>query len=180
MPAEPTTTQSGARVDRDAFSGPHWRYLAWSVLVASLVAAFIIDQVSKELALHALLAGPITVGGVRLHLIANRGVLLGIPAPGWVVVVATAAVIVMALRSTWNGRWTTSLAFGLVVGGALGNLVDRFLERHFFPDAAVVDWISAGRITFNLADVFVVTGIAMLVFLPSYDVQPVRAASAGD
>ncbi|MFV1999403.1 MAG: signal peptidase II, partial [Acidimicrobiia bacterium] len=54
----------------------------------------------------------------------------------------------------------------LLAGGALGNLVDRFQDRHFFPSGAVVDWISAGRITFNLADVFLIAGVILLFFLP--------------
>jgi signal peptidase II len=169
MHNSPATTHPVVSINRRGLRLPGWLHAGWWALFASLAAAFVIDQVSKELALHALLAGPVTVAGVRLHLIANRGVLLGFPAPSWVVVAATAAVIAMALRSTRNRRWTTSLAFGLLTGGALGNLFDRFQGRHFFPDAAVLDWISAGRITFNLADVFVVAGVVMLVFLPSSD-----------
>jgi signal peptidase II len=139
----------------------------WWVLFATLTVTIVIDQVTKEFALHALLAGPVTVSGVRLHLIANRGILLGIPAPNWVVVVATLGVLALAVRSVNRTSWMTSLAFGLLAGGALGNLFDRFQTRHFFPDAAVVDWISAGRITFNLADVFIIAGVALLAFMPT-------------
>jgi lipoprotein signal peptidase len=55
----------------------------------------------------------------------------------------------------------------LLIGGALGNLVDRFQDRHFFPPAAVVDWITAGRITFNLADLFLIMAMVTLVAVSS-------------
>lgn len=141
------------------------------ILFGAVVGVLVIDQVSKELALHALLTGPTTLGGVRLQLIANRGILLGFPAPTGFIVLATIGVVVAALRSARGTHWTTSLAYGLLAGGALGNLADRFQDRHFFPSAAVVDWISAGRITFNLADVFLIVGVVMLLFLPTRESQ---------
>jgi len=167
MTSDGATTHRQTGSDDDPTRQRRRRLAGWWILIVALGAALVVDQVSKELALHALLNGPITVGGVRLHLIANRGVLLGFPAPNWVVVVATVAVLIVALRSARQASWMTSLAFGLLAGGALGNLLDRFQDRHFFPSAAVVDWISAGRITFNLADVFVIAGVAMLVFIPT-------------
>ncbi len=137
------------------------------LLAVAIAGSLAIDQITKELAIHALRSGPVTVGGLRFRLVANRGVLLGFPAPTVIIVVATIGIVVVALRSTRRSGLATALAFGLLAGGALGNLVDRFWQRHLFPPDAVVDWISMGRITFNLADVFLITGAAMLVFLPA-------------
>ena len=161
-PPTTLTPDTSSDVERQRRS----RFVALWVLLGALVGALIIDQVTKEIALHALLSGPTTLAGVRLQLVANRGILLGIPAPTGLVVLATLGVVVAALWSARGARWTTSLAYGLLAGGALGNLVDRFQDRHFFPSAAVVDWISMGRITFNLADVFLVGGAALLLFVP--------------
>ena len=171
MTTDPTSPRVSAGASPNA-APRRRRHTALWVLVGAVVGVFVVDQVSKELALHALLTGPTMLGGVRLQLVANRGILLGIPAPTGFVVLATLAVVVVALRSARGARWPTSLAFGLLAGGALGNLADRFQDRHFFPSAAVVDWITAGRITFNLADVFLIAGVAMLLFLPTSNDSP--------
>ncbi len=166
MTNDPPPTTLATDTPSDARARRRSRFTALWVLFGAVVGALVIDQVSKEIALHALLTGPTTLAGVRLQLVANRGILLGIPAPTGLVVLATLGVVIAALWSARGARWTTSLAYGLLAGGALGNLVDRFQDRHFFPSAAVVDWISMGRITFNLADVFLVGGVALLLFLP--------------
>jgi signal peptidase II len=172
MTTDPTSASVSAEPASDPMHHRRYRYMALWILLGALAGALIIDQVSKELALHALLSGPTSLGGVRLQLVANRGILLGFPAPSGVIVLATIGVVIAALRSARGSRWTMSLAYGLLAGGALGNLADRFQDRHFFPSAAVVDWISAGRITFNLADVFLIAGVALLLFLPSSDDSP--------
>lgn len=147
------------------------RVLGLWLLLATLLTTLAIDQISKELALHALASGPRTVAGVRLQLVANRGILMGIPAPTILIVLATAAVVILAVRSTRGSRWWVAVAYGMLAGGALGNLIDRFQDRHFFPSEAVVDWISAGRITFNLADVFLISGVALLFLVPGTESQ---------
>jgi len=166
MTTDPTTRDSETDGPADSVAVKRSRYRGLWVLIGVLLAALVIDQVSKELALHALISGPRTIAGVRLQLVANRGILLGLPAPTWLIVLATLAVVAAALRSARGSRWTLTIAYGLLAGGALGNLVDRFQDRHFFPSQAVVDWISAGRITFNLADVFLISGVVLLFLLP--------------
>ncbi|MCL1593247.1 MAG: signal peptidase II [Actinomycetia bacterium] len=154
---------SGDRDDMGVTSrvDPRW------ILVATVAAVLAFDQLSKEIALHRLLDGPATIGGIDLRLVANRGILFGFPAPVAVVVLATIAVVVVAVRSSRGAGLLPVVAYGLLVGGALGNLVDRFQDRHFFPPGAVVDWIVAGRFTFNLADVFLVAAMVMLLVLPT-------------
>ena len=149
------------------------------ILAVAVILVLAVDQVSKEIALHGLLSGPTTVGGVQLNLVANRGVLFGFPAPLVVVVIATIGVIAVAVRASRGSGVLPAVAYGLLVGGALGNLADRFQDRHFFPPSAVVDWIVAGRFTFNLADVSLVVAIATLLLLsmrsdPSPGAKPAR------
>jgi len=133
------------------------------IMAAAVAGSLFVDQVSKAIALRMLMSGPITFGNLRLHLVANRGILMGLPAPTFAVVLATIAVVVVALRASRTPDRTAAFAYGLMAGGALGNLVDRGLQRQLFPGGAVVDWISFGRMTFNLADVFLVTGVAIVV-----------------
>jgi lipoprotein signal peptidase len=135
------------------------------ILAGALLAAFAADQVTKEMALHGLASGPTSFGGVRLRLVANRGILLGFPAPTLLIVLATVGVVVLALRSTRGQTRGMTVAYGLFAGGALGNLADRFQDRHLFPPNAVVDWIAAGRVTFNLADVILVVGLVLMLVL---------------
>lgn len=166
MTAHPTTADPSD-------GGPGWVFpirfpspgTPWA-LTAVISGVLAVDQITKELATHVLSLGPITLGGLRLHLVANRGILFGFPAPTSFIVIATVGVVIVALHSARMSRLTTTIGYGLLAGGALGNLVDRFQDRHFFPPDAVVDWISVGRITFNLADVFLVAGVMMLVLLP--------------
>lgn len=169
MTTEPTTTNHSGSGRGHVFSTSRPRLNARWLLVATIAAALAVDQITKELAVHVLSSGPITLGGLRLHLVANRGILLGFPAPTAVIVLATIGVVVVALRSVRGSGLVTVLAFGLLAGGALGNLVDRFQGRDLFPPGAVVDWISLGRITFNLADAFLIAGAAMLLFLSGSD-----------
>lgn len=167
MTTNPTTTgppdRGRGRVFPTDFPGIDTRW----VLAIAISMVFAVDQITKELAIHTLSSGPITLGGLRLHLVANRGILLGFPAPTSIIVLATVGVVIVALRSARGSRLTTALAYGLLAGGAMGNLFDRFQGRHGFPPEAVVDWISVGRITFNLADVFLVVGVVMLAFAPA-------------
>lgn len=56
------------------------------------------------------------------------------------------------------------IALGLVVGGAIGNLVDRFARGEGVIDGAVIDWINLWFIpTFNIADASVTVAVALLV-----------------
>jgi len=145
-------------------AGAYTRLRTRWLLGAAIVGAFAIDQMTKGIAVHVLSSSSATVGGLHLHLVANRGILMGFPAPTAVIVLATIGVAVVALRAARGPDRATAIAYGLVVGGALGNLVDRVVQRGAFPPQAVVDWISFGRMTFNLADVFIVAGLAMVLF----------------
>ena len=143
---------------------PSWR--GW-LLIAAIAATFSIDQLSKAVAVDALATGPAHIGIFHLRLVANRGLLMGmLRAPLVAVGVATLLVVWFAVRAGRRGGARMSIAFGLLAGGALGNFVDRILERPQFPDNAVVDWLSFGGMTFNLADVALLLGVLILLTTP--------------
>jgi signal peptidase II len=83
--------------------------------------------------------------------------------------VVVAIIIIRAARRLTSTWWAVSL--GLVLGGALGNLVDRFLRAPAPGKGHVVDWISLfandGHVwpIFNLADSCIVVGGAIAVVL---------------
>ncbi|GAB5508846.1 MAG: signal peptidase II [Hyphomicrobiales bacterium] len=104
-----------------------------------------------------------------LVLVWNRGISYGLfaadsQAQVWFLVamksIITLVLIVWLVRNTDR---LTAIALGLLIGGAIGNTVDRALH------GAVVDFVSlhaAGYhwYVFNLADVWVVAGVALLLY----------------
>ncbi|MBI3619497.1 signal peptidase II [Candidatus Peregrinibacteria bacterium] len=87
----------------------------------------------------------------------NAGVAFSVhlPAQSFLVVVALTLVIVAAIRS--ERTRLNAVAFGLIIGGALGNILDRAI------DGLVTDYIQVGTFpVFNLADSCVTVGVALL------------------
>jgi signal peptidase II len=85
----------------------------------------------------------------------NGGVVIGTAA----FIVATIVLVAIAFeRPTLE-----TVAFGLVVGGAAGNLIDRFARGEGIIDGPVIDWIELWIIpTFNVADASVTVAVVLL------------------
>lgn len=137
-----------------------------SLLAAiALVVVIAVDQITKSMAIQRLLDGPEDgPGPFRFRLMANRGAFMGLALPSWLLTGVVAIIIVMAARSLAQGTpRRAGLGWGLLVGGAIGNLLDRVQHRPRFPDHAVVDWIASSLLpTFNIADVAIVVGLLLL------------------
>jgi signal peptidase II len=79
-----------------------------------------------------------------------------------VIAVVVVGVIVRTARRLRSAAWATAL--GLVLGGAVGNLLDRLFRAPGIGRGAVVDWMSLfapdGRVwpVFNIADSAIVCG----------------------
>jgi signal peptidase II len=139
---------------------PAW---ARAALVAALVLAA--DQISK-----ALITGSIALGesrrllpGVSLVHAENSGVAFSLlTGSEAIVVTVTAAIIagVVFLFARQRRRRLLWLAVGLIVGGALGNLLDRVRT------GAVVDFIQLPHWpAFNLADTAITLGVLALFLI---------------
>ncbi len=121
-----------------------------------------LDQVTKALAVARLTSGPVELfGPVRLELAYNRGVafslLSGLTVPIVLVVLALVLLLTRFARSVPTRP--AAVAVGMVIGGALGNLVDRLLRPH----GEVVDFVYTGVWpTFNVADASIVCGGILL------------------
>jgi signal peptidase II len=75
-----------------------------------------------------------------------------------IAIIAVCALAVYYVRAV-KDDWIVGVALGLQVGGALGNIVDRF--RHGF----VVDWIHVPHFpTFNIADSSITVGVVLLMY----------------
>lgn len=140
--------------------------------VAGILAiglAMAIDQLSKA-AVHAnaetLASGIPVFPGFNLVLGRNDGVAFGLlgGAGPWALV-ALAAVIMgwLAIALFRAIRRREALAYGLVIGGALGNVLDRLQHGAVtdFLDFYVGDWHWPA---FNLADVAIFCGVAAILF----------------
>ena len=131
------------------------------LLVTLSVAAVVVaaDQASKSWAVHRLSHGSIhVIWKLDLALAYNSGSSFSL-AQGWGTVLAGIAIVfVVVLLATARRAQsdTMAVAIGLIVGGALGNLVDRALRGHH---GSVVDFVALHFWpTFNLADASIVTG----------------------
>lgn len=126
------------------------------------------DQLTKWWAVRALSDGPMSFGAVRLVLSHNRGAAFGLGSGVVPLVVLAAISLVVALvvlgRST--GSTAMSVATGLLLGGAVGNLADRVARAPGLFRGAVVDFVDLRWWpVFNLADSAITVGAVMLVLL---------------
>jgi signal peptidase II len=126
------------------------------------------DQLSKNWAISELTAHPRDLFWTfRLFLTYNSGIAFSL-GPGKGQYVALVALVVVGIVLYTARRDTTLLGAvsrGLIVGGALGNLLDRLFRAHdgFFT-GRVVDWVDPGFWpVFNVADSAVVIGCILLV-----------------
>jgi signal peptidase II len=56
------------------------------------------------------------------------------------------------------------VAFGMIIGGAMGNLIDRIARGEGFLDGKVIDWVQLPNFpTFNVADSSVSVAVAVLL-----------------
>ncbi len=136
-------------------------------LAAAVVAA---DQLVKHWLVtpfHLADRGAVElIGPIQLHLVWNRGVSFGLlreaPWTRWALIAFSLVVAIgLAIWARRGQRILTALAAGLLMGGALGNLIDRLRL------GAVMDFIDASRMyfpwVFNLADAAITTGIVLLL-----------------
>jgi signal peptidase II len=151
-----------------------WQWLGLAAVAGAAVAA---DQVTKWIVSSSLSLGESVdvVGPLSIHHVQNSGIAFGLFST------ATAAVIVLTgVAVTWmlvffarsGGRHPIlPVALGFLLGGSVSNLADRvrlghvtdFLDFRFWP-------------AFNLADAFIVAGVAVLIgALLLADREPRRA-----
>lgn len=147
----------------------------WVVFLAIAGLVLVLDQIAKAWLVANVSPGEVVsvVGDyVRLILSQNSGALFGLFRDN-AVVFGIASVGVVGLIVAYHARSVRSLylsiALGLLLGGALGNLTDRLRLGY------VVDFVDIGIggfrfYTFNVADTAISTAIVMLLaaaLLPS-------------
>jgi signal peptidase II len=154
-----------------SFSGP--RKLPWLLLISALVV--LADRVTKTIvSAHIQMGDAVTVipGFLRITHWLNEGAAFSLFADsaspnavrwGLIVFSAVAALAVLIALIRFGDRFTiTTIALALVLGGALGNLHDRFVY------GSVVDFIEVHIFgyhwpDFNVADSSIVIGACLLL-----------------
>lgn len=150
-------------------AAPPTRRLGLLLSVAGVVLA--LDVVTKVLAVKYLTPGqPVSIIGdtVTWTLVRNSGAAFSM-ATGYTWVLTLVALGVVG-GIIWMGRRLVSpwwaVGLGMILGGALGNLVDRFFRAPGPLRGHVVDFLSIGWWpVFNVADPAVVGGAILLVVL---------------
>jgi signal peptidase II len=105
---------------------------------------------------------------ISLNLIRNPGAAFSIgDGATWILTVVSLAIlvwVVVAARKVGTLAW--AVALGLLLGGALGNLVDRFFRAPGPGRGHVVDFIDYfGWFVGNVADIAIVAGAAIIMVL---------------
>ena len=135
--------------------------------LALAAVVVVLDQLTKVWAVSALSDGPDRVLGslLELRLTRNPGgafsLLTNLTPVLAVLAVVMAAYIVRTTRRTADIVMAYSLA--LVLGGAVGNLVDRLVRSPGFLRGEVVDFIKVPHWpTFNIADTAITVGVILI------------------
>lgn len=140
------------------------------MLALTSVVVVLVDQAVKELALAALEPGrfvPFLGPSIGWQLVFNPGAAFGLRLPPIIFPLVTIVLIVVIARSLdETTSWTITVAQGLVVGGALGNVIDRLMRPgdDSWIGGHVVDFVAWGNFPrFNVADAAITVGVVLFV-----------------
>ena len=160
-----------------------WRPTLW--LVAFVVVA--VDQTTKQVALHLLEPGqnvPLLGKWLSLELVFNSGAAFSLGDRfTWVLTIVVVILTVGIISYARRARRTAAVwVFGVGLGGALGNLIDRLARDPGFGRGHVIDMINYNNwFVGNIADVAIVGAACVAVLMalrgkevlaPSSDAAP--------
>ena len=183
----PSSTMEKALVaqgSQDA-SGRRARRFPVAVLWAVAVVIVVVDQVTKQWALSALADGRHTAllgRALGLVLVRNPGAAFSF-ATGqtWIFALIASCVVAVIIRVSRNlASRSWAVALGLVLGGAVGNLIDRLLREPGFLRGHVIDFIDyGGYFVGNVADIAIVAAAAGIIILSlgGWEIDGTRASA---
>jgi signal peptidase II len=144
----------------------------WGAIGLTALAVIVVDQLTKWWAVNTLDTRTIDLfWSLRLRLAFNTGTAFSIGSrfSSIIALIAVAVVLVLLRASRSMRAGVATIAVGLVVGGALGNLADRVLrEGGGFLGGAVVDFVDLQWWPiFNVADAAICVGAVLLALTAS-------------
>jgi signal peptidase II len=149
---------------------------AWRRAALVLAVVVVIDQITKALVRSGVRLGEedSILPAVTLVHVRNTGVAFGAFAGGGVIVVALVAAALTALLFyfvTHVDRPLVWLPTGLLLGGSVGNIIDRV------RDGAVTDFVKLPHWpAFNVADVAITFGVLALLWVIEQPGEDARGA----
>jgi signal peptidase II len=169
-----TTTAGLAVRGETAARPPHW-----AIFTALAAAIVLVDQLTKAwIAGHVDPGRPVRIVDdyLRLVITHNAGALFGLfqgQAPIFAAVSLGVMALIVAYQARTGSALVMSVALGLLLGGAIGNVIDRLRFGY------VLDFVDAGIgslrwYTFNVADSAISLSIVLLVLVA------LRPSLAGD
>lgn len=138
--------------------------LAWAPVALVVI---VLDQLTKHWAVNELVDRDIDVfWTLRLNLSYNSGMAFsrGQSFGPVIGVVALVVIVVLLLSLKRQPGRLTDIAVGMIIGGAVGNVIDRLFRQDGWFRGSVVDFIDFQWFPiFNVADMGVTVGGALLV-----------------
>ncbi len=131
-------------------------------LLISPIGVLVIDQLSKGVALRLLKEGHKVelIGNLlKLNLVFNEGSAFGLKllSRGGYIIITFLLLALMFKLALKRDDPLSLLGYGFILGGALGNLMDRVARGY------VVDFISVLNFPiFNVADIFITLGVIVI------------------
>lgn len=144
------------------------------ILVA--LGVIVVDQITKMWAVAELMGQPSieVIGSIfRLTYVENTGAAFGLGAGmAWLFTLAAIAVTVVILRVSRNlGSTAWAITLGGLMGGALGNAIDRLTREPGWGRGYVVDFFQLPYWpVFNIADIAVVVSAITMVALSAFGI----------
>ena len=150
--------------------------LSWLVLSAVVIA---FDQLTKHVAITELqpyTPQAVIPGFLNWTLAFNPGAAFSFlaGADGWqrwfftALALSVSALLAFWLSRTARGDWRNAAPLALIIGGALGNLIDRLRLGHV-TDFIQVYWREWAWPAFNIADSSIFVGAALLILFGFMD-----------
>ena len=158
-----------------------------TVIGVILFVSLVSDQVTKQIAIATLKdSSPVTYffGIVKFVYAENTGAFGSLGSdwsevPRWIFLkvlplVALVGILIYIIRNQLIPRFEL-IALALIVGGGLGNMIDRFLFG-YVVDFLYIGYGPVGTNIFNIADVLIVIGGCMLIIFSF--IQPKKEEEA--
>lgn len=148
---------------------PGFKFLGWFFGLAAAVVA--VDQASKQIAIAQLEPGtyyPVIGDLLRFYLVFNDSAAFSLSFGSTVIFTVISSCATVALL-WWAPRIETkswAIMAGIVLGGVLGNLIDRLFRAPGFGIGHVVDFLSIpfNFPIFNIADIAIsLTAVAVVI-----------------
>lgn len=134
-------------------------------LLAIAIAVFVADQVSKSVVEARVYPGERVefLGPLDLTLAYNDGIAFGLAGGAgiWVILLSAVALVALgAFVAAAPPGWPASFSGGLILGGALGNLVERIRYGEVTDFLLLPGWPA-----FNLSDLAITIGVILLAVI---------------